>query len=126
MMQLSEEDILTIAKVCLPKYWIFISNLCEHSCCQQSTYVLNCVFSYICLLKQEHPVFRFGVTVDGQFLPKPAAELLQSHQFNKVPLINGITNDECGYMLPNVKTDLLRFVFPKIRTSLRILQYIHI
>lgn len=69
-------------------------------------------------------MFRFGVTVDGQFLPKPAAELLQSHQFNKVPLINGITNDECGYMLPNVKTDLLRFVFPKIRTS--ILQYIHI
>lgn len=56
--------------------------------------------------------------MDGQFLPKPAAELLQSHQFNKVPLINGITNDECGYMLPNVKTDLLRFVFPKIRTSL--------
>ncbi|KAG1938284.1 uncharacterized protein ces2b [Pimephales promelas] len=63
VMQLTEEDILTIAK--------------------------------------GHPEFRFGVTVDGQFLPKSAADLLQSHQFNKVPLITGITNDECGYMLPN-------------------------
>ncbi|KAK7121238.1 hypothetical protein R3I93_022358 [Phoxinus phoxinus] len=63
VMQLTEEDILTIAK--------------------------------------EHPELLFGVTVDGQFLPNPAADLLQSHQFNKVPLITGITNDECGYMLPS-------------------------
>ncbi|XP_056108139.1 fatty acyl-CoA hydrolase precursor, medium chain [Rhinichthys klamathensis goyatoka] len=63
VMQLTEEDILTIAK--------------------------------------EHPVLLFGVTVDGHFLPNPAADLLQSHQFNKVPLITGITNDECGYMLPS-------------------------
>ncbi len=47
---------------------------------------------------------RFGVTVDGRFLPKPAEELLQSQQFNKVPLITGITNDECGYLLPSVNT----------------------
>jgi len=74
--------------------------------------------------------------VDGQFLPKSAADLLQSHQFNKVPLITGITNDECGYMLPNVMTSSLlifvkkqanmRFVFTKIRTSVSIIQYIHI
>ncbi|XP_073687510.1 uncharacterized protein ces2b isoform X4 [Garra rufa] len=49
----------------------------------------------------EHPMLRFGVTTDGKFLPKPAAELLQSQQFNKVPLITGITNDECGFILPN-------------------------
>jgi len=42
------------------------------------------------------------VTVDGQFLPKSAADLLQSHQFNKVPLITGVTDDEAGYALPNV------------------------
>jgi len=75
--------------------------------------------------------------VDGQFLPKSAADLLQSHQFYKVPLITGITNDECGYMLPNVMTSSLlifvknkqtnmRFVFTKIRTSVSIIQYIHI
>ncbi|XDV52677.1 hypothetical protein PO909_021370 [Leuciscus waleckii] len=63
VMQLTEEDILTIAK--------------------------------------EHPMLRFGVATDGHFLPKPAADILQSHQFTKVPLITGITNDECGYILPN-------------------------
>ncbi|XDV52665.1 hypothetical protein PO909_021367 [Leuciscus waleckii] len=55
----------------------------------------------ILTIAKEHPEFRFGVTVDGHFLPNPAADLLQSHQFTKVPLITGITNDECGYMLPN-------------------------
>lgn len=48
-------------------------------------------------------MLRFGVTVDGQFLPKSVDELLQSHQFNKVPLITGVTDDDGGYTLPNVK-----------------------
>lgn len=47
-------------------------------------------------------MLRFGVTVDGQFLPKSVDELLQSHQFNKVPLITGVTDDDGGYTLPNV------------------------
>ncbi len=75
----------------------------------------------VCLLKQEHPMVNFGVTVDGRFLPKPAEELLQSQQFNKVPLIMGITNDECGYLLPNVKifkNTSIRFVFPKLQSEL--------
>ncbi|CAM4735064.1 unnamed protein product [Leuciscus chuanchicus] len=55
----------------------------------------------ILTIAKEHPELHFGVTVDGHFLPNPAADLLQSHQFTKVPLITGITNDECGYMLPN-------------------------
>uniref|UniRef100_A0A9J8A8A7 Carboxylesterase 2b n=1 Tax=Cyprinus carpio carpio TaxID=630221 RepID=A0A9J8A8A7_CYPCA len=55
----------------------------------------------ILTLVKENPMVRFGVTMDGRFLPKPVEELLQSQQFNKVPLINGITNDECGFMLPN-------------------------
>ncbi|XP_059401886.1 fatty acyl-CoA hydrolase precursor, medium chain isoform X2 [Carassius carassius] len=63
MMQLTEEDILKIAK--------------------------------------EHPMLPFGVTMDGLFIPKPVAELLQSHEFNKVPLITGITDDEWGYIMPN-------------------------
>lgn len=65
---------------------------------------------HIYVLKQENPMVRFGVTMDGRFLPKPVEELLQSQQFNKVPLINGITNDECGFMLPNVNTvSLLKY-----------------
>ncbi|XP_052399852.1 fatty acyl-CoA hydrolase precursor, medium chain isoform X2 [Carassius gibelio] len=63
MMQLTEEDILKIAK--------------------------------------DYPMLPFGVTMDGLFMPKPVAELLQSHEFNKVPLITGITDDEWGYVMPN-------------------------
>ncbi|XP_058624089.1 uncharacterized protein LOC131534960 isoform X2 [Onychostoma macrolepis] len=67
--------------------------------------IVDCVMQLtednILTLVKEHPMVLFGVTVDGQFLPKPVEELLQSRQFNKVPLITGITNDECGYMLPN-------------------------
>lgn len=44
----------------------------------------------------------FGVTVDGHFLPKSATELFKSHKFNKVPLINGITSDEFGWLLPKL------------------------
>lgn len=50
---------------------------------------------------------RFGVTTDYQFLPKSAEELLQSHKFNKVPLMTGVTNDECGFMLPDVKKEFI-------------------
>ncbi|XP_056596266.1 uncharacterized protein ces2b [Triplophysa dalaica] len=52
-------------------------------------------------ITHENPLFRFGVTTDYQFLPKSAEELLQSHKFNKVPLMTGVTNDECGFMLPD-------------------------
>ncbi|XP_076861709.1 uncharacterized protein ces2b isoform X2 [Brachyhypopomus gauderio] len=42
-----------------------------------------------------------AVTMDGHFLPKSVEELLQNKEFNKVPLITGVTDDECGYSLPN-------------------------
>ncbi|KAL1247761.1 hypothetical protein QQF64_023137 [Cirrhinus molitorella] len=80
----------------------YIGNVsgCEISCTKK---IVDCVMkmSEDDILRLEHPMLRFGVTTDGRFLPKPAAELLQSQQFNKVPLITGITNDECGFMLPN-------------------------
>ncbi|XP_073687509.1 uncharacterized protein ces2b isoform X3 [Garra rufa] len=75
---------------------------CEVCCTKK---IVDCVMKMsedeILTLVKEHPMLRFGVTTDGKFLPKPAAELLQSQQFNKVPLITGITNDECGFILPN-------------------------
>ncbi|XP_031431606.1 fatty acyl-CoA hydrolase precursor, medium chain-like [Clupea harengus] len=48
----------------------------------------------------ENPFLMFGITVDKHFLPKPAQDLMKSHEFNKVPLINGINNDECGWLVP--------------------------
>ncbi|XP_056307595.1 uncharacterized protein ces2b isoform X2 [Danio aesculapii] len=66
--------------------------------------IVDCLMqkSEVDILKitKENPLFRFGVTTDGQFLPRPAAELLQSQQFNKVPLMTGVTDDEIGFLLP--------------------------
>ncbi|XP_062395033.1 carboxylesterase 5A-like [Sardina pilchardus] len=42
----------------------------------------------------------FGVTKDGNFMPKHVKDLFESHEFSKVPLISGVTNDECGWMVP--------------------------
>ena len=53
-------------------------------------------------LISQNPVLMFGITVDKHFLPKPAQDLIKSHEFNKVPLINGINNDECGWLVPAV------------------------
>ncbi|XP_066524222.1 uncharacterized protein [Hoplias malabaricus] len=39
------------------------------------------------------------VTKDGQFLPKSVYELLKNKQFNKVPLITGVNDDEGGHGL---------------------------
>ncbi|XP_062847219.1 uncharacterized protein ces2b [Trichomycterus rosablanca] len=47
----------------------------------------------------------FKVTVDGKFLPKTVNELLQNKEFNKVPFITGVSDDEGGF-------NLLNFVFP--------------
>ncbi|XP_076155267.1 fatty acyl-CoA hydrolase precursor, medium chain-like [Alosa pseudoharengus] len=52
-------------------------------------------------LQQEHPEVLFGVVKDGYFLPKAVPDLLNSHEFNKVPLINGVTNHEFGWLLPS-------------------------
>ncbi|XP_062383631.1 cocaine esterase-like [Sardina pilchardus] len=43
----------------------------------------------------------FLVTVDGHFLTKPLEDLFKSHEFRKVPLINGINNDEWGWLMPS-------------------------
>lgn len=45
---------------------------------------------------------QFVVTEDKIFLPKPVEELLQNQEFHKVPIITGVTNDEFGWLLPNV------------------------
>ncbi|XP_062395042.1 fatty acyl-CoA hydrolase precursor, medium chain-like isoform X3 [Sardina pilchardus] len=41
----------------------------------------------------------YGPAVDGIFLPKKIGDIFQSQEFNKVPLINGINNDECGWII---------------------------
>ncbi|TRY99241.1 hypothetical protein DNTS_017485, partial [Danionella cerebrum] len=67
--------------------------------------IVDCVMQMseedLLTISTENPLLRFGVTVDGHFIPKPVDELLQSHEFSKVPLMTGITNDECGFLLPN-------------------------
>ncbi|XP_062395039.1 fatty acyl-CoA hydrolase precursor, medium chain-like [Sardina pilchardus] len=39
----------------------------------------------------------YGPAMDGHFLPKKIGDIFQSQEFSKVPLINGINNDECGW-----------------------------
>ncbi|XP_076135959.1 fatty acyl-CoA hydrolase precursor, medium chain-like [Alosa pseudoharengus] len=39
----------------------------------------------------------YGPALDGHFLPKKVGDIFESQEFNKVPLINGINNDECGW-----------------------------
>ncbi|XP_065139398.1 fatty acyl-CoA hydrolase precursor, medium chain-like [Paramisgurnus dabryanus] len=41
-----------------------------------------------------------GATVDGEFLKDTAEELLKSKDFQKVPVLLGITNHEFGWLLP--------------------------
>ncbi|KAL2093730.1 hypothetical protein ACEWY4_011042 [Coilia grayii] len=48
----------------------------------------------------ENPHLVFGVVTDGHLLPKPVLDLLKSQEFNKVPLMNGFNNHECGWLLP--------------------------
>ncbi|XP_016325037.1 fatty acyl-CoA hydrolase precursor, medium chain isoform X4 [Sinocyclocheilus anshuiensis] len=68
--------------------------------------IVDCVMQLteedILKIAREQLMLRFGVTIDGQFLPKPVEELLKFHEFNKVPLINGVTDDDGGYTLPNI------------------------
>ncbi|XP_051979151.1 fatty acyl-CoA hydrolase precursor, medium chain-like [Xyrauchen texanus] len=67
--------------------------------------IVECVMQLseedILKIAQESPMLQFKVTTDGHFLPKPVEDLLKSHKINKVPLMTGVTDDECGYMLPN-------------------------
>ncbi|XP_030645780.1 cocaine esterase [Chanos chanos] len=44
-------------------------------------------------------MLEFGVTLDGSFLLKSVMELLRNKEFDKVPLMTGVTNDECGWLL---------------------------
>ncbi|XP_036431764.1 uncharacterized protein ces2b isoform X1 [Colossoma macropomum] len=46
-------------------------------------------------------LFSVKVPKDGRFLPKSVYELLKNKQFNKVPLITGVTDDDGGYSLIN-------------------------
>lgn len=44
----------------------------------------------------------FTIAEDKAVIPKPVEELLQNQEFSKVPLMIGVTNDEFGWLLPNV------------------------
>uniref|UniRef100_A0A670YFL8 Carboxylic ester hydrolase n=1 Tax=Pseudonaja textilis TaxID=8673 RepID=A0A670YFL8_PSETE len=48
-----------------------------------------------------HVIF-FPAVVDGQFFPKSPRELLAEKNFNNLPYILGVNNDEFGWMLPQV------------------------
>ncbi|XP_031421249.1 carboxylesterase 5A-like [Clupea harengus] len=67
--------------------------------------IVDCVMQLsaedIVKFTQENKQLVFGVVKDGHILPKQVADLLESHEFNKVPLINGINNHECGWLLPS-------------------------
>ncbi|KAJ8262390.1 hypothetical protein GJAV_G00165900 [Gymnothorax javanicus] len=46
------------------------------------------------------PHIQFLVTNDGQFLTKSPEEAFQSQEVHKVPFMTGVTNQECGWLLP--------------------------
>ncbi|KAL2093079.1 hypothetical protein ACEWY4_010391 [Coilia grayii] len=50
-------------------------------------------------VSQKLPIFR-GATIDGEFLTALPEEVLQGKDFNKVPVIVGVTNHEFGWLLP--------------------------
>ncbi|KAM8861700.1 uncharacterized protein ACB058_008436 [Synchiropus picturatus] len=51
------------------------------------------------------PALKFPVIRDGHFLTKPVKQLLENHEFHKVPFLTGVNSDEGGY-------SLTRFVAP--------------
>lgn len=59
----------------------------------------------------QNPFLPFVVTEDKIFLPKPVEELLQNQEFHKVPLMTGVTNDEFGWVLPNVSKSHSMYLF---------------
>ncbi|MBN3298212.1 SASB hydrolase, partial [Amia calva] len=51
--------------------------------------------------KMKMSVFLMGVQ-DGKFLPQPIRQMFQDKEFNKVPVLLGVTNHECGWLLAKV------------------------
>ena len=35
-------------------------------------------------------------------MPKNVKDIFESWEFDKVPLINGVTDDDCGWLMPEV------------------------
>ncbi|XP_064200372.1 fatty acyl-CoA hydrolase precursor, medium chain-like [Anguilla rostrata] len=50
---------------------------------------------------EEAALTYFLVTNDGQFLTKSPEEAFQNHEIHKVPFMTGVTNQECGWLLPS-------------------------
>uniref|UniRef100_F6U555 Carboxylic ester hydrolase n=1 Tax=Monodelphis domestica TaxID=13616 RepID=F6U555_MONDO len=52
-------------------------------------------------ITQEMKFLFLPAVVDGIFFPRSPKELLEEKQFNRIPYIMGITNQEFGWFLPN-------------------------
>lgn len=61
---------------------------------------MSCSALFLLLLKIKDTAF--VMTNDGKFLEKTIEEYLQNHEVHKVPLMTGVTNNEFGWLLPNV------------------------
>lgn len=51
-----------------------------------------------------------SINVDGHFLTKPVDELFQKHELLTVPVMTGVTNDEAGWLVPQVRVLLISFL----------------
>lgn len=61
---------------------------------------------FLCLLILQNTGWIYGPTIDGHFLPKNVKNILDSQQFNKVPLMNGVNSDECGWLMTVVSESI--------------------
>ncbi|XP_026544777.1 liver carboxylesterase 1 isoform X1 [Notechis scutatus] len=59
-------------------------------------------FTRLHLGGEEQHVILFPAVVDGQFFPKSPRELLAEKNFNNLPYILGVNDDDFGWMLPQL------------------------
>ena len=60
-------------------------------------------------------IFR-GATVDGEFLTALPEEVLKGKDFQKVPVLTGVTNHEFGWLLPFVRNFCDIYFIPMLLT----------
>ncbi|KAK2867446.1 hypothetical protein Q8A67_025563 [Cirrhinus molitorella] len=68
-----------------------------------SSKIVDCIMRWseeeVLECSNQFVMMHFSLAVDSYFLPKPVEEIVKKKEFNKVPLITGITNDEFGFLL---------------------------